>query len=113
MAEYTEQEIEMLARHMWETDVFSPSWSEASDEQREQARSCIRRGNASSRITEAAARLMREAREQGASEMKAHILAIAKRDRTQASETIRKNLDSGDAANNAAVEARSSKPLIW
>lgn len=59
--EYTEQEIEMLARHMWETNVFAPSWDNAAPGQREQTRSCDRQGTEPSHIQAATVRLMREA----------------------------------------------------
>ena len=68
MVDYTVQEIEMLARHFWDTYVFAPTWDEATEEQRETARDRTRR--TTSPIDMAAARLMREAREQGAAEMR-------------------------------------------
>lgn len=74
MGEYTDREIEMLARFAHEQSGDDVPWSNLRNERkadmRAYAREKVDERGMFSHIIRAAARLMREAREQGAAEMR-------------------------------------------
>lgn len=74
MGEYTDHEIEMLARFDADRNADCPAWSSYSEAQKANARRWVRANlgcaSGSDVTLDAAARLMREAREQGAAEMR-------------------------------------------
>lgn len=81
MGEYTEQEIEMLARFTHEMSGLSDPWESVRDERKvallSHAREQLISTDMFSLPIRAAARLMREARKQGAAEMRERAALLA------------------------------------
>lgn len=71
--EYTEQEIEMLARFLWRSRATMTAWEALHESERDQMRASVRGGF--DEVANAAARLMREVREHGAKDASSDVAA--------------------------------------